>query len=193
MPSVTLSGLSGPWKLLVTGFILILGAGYLAGALNAALSVGISVADIADHYGAQSLSVEESAAMGEMGFIEEEFSFDDLDVEAMPLESAAPTSISAQQMAGLAHVHLLGFAMILLSAGALACMTGFSDPLKGALVGGLFLSLGLDIGGLYLVRFVSSGFAALNMLAGMAIGVCLLIIFVRVLWELWLAPANNEG
>jgi len=187
MSPVSLSGLSAPWKVLITGFIIILGAGYLAGALNAALSVGINATAIAEHYGDQSLSAEERTALAEDGFVEEEFSFDDLDDEA-PMEAPEPTSLSAQEMAQLAHVHLLGFAMILLSAGVLACLTSLSDLLKSGLVTGLFLSLGLDIGGLYLVRFVSGDFAMLNMLAGMGIGVCLLVIFTRVLWELWLAP-----
>lgn len=184
------------WRLLVTGFVLTLGAGYLTGALNAALSVGISPAAIADHYGDQSLSAEEVAAIEAEGFVEEEFSLDEPEPMAMdhddghmaPAGGGAPMSITAQQMAQLSHVHLLGFAMILLSAGALTCMTALPEAARATLVTALFLGLGLDIGGLWLVRYVAPGFAALNMAAGVTIGICLLITSLRVLWELWLAP-----
>jgi len=188
--------LSVSFKLLVTGFIVILGAGYLAGALNAALSVGISPAAIADHYGPEQMSEHEAMVMEQTGFVEQEFSFDDLDDtpepdhDAMMMGAPESTAINGQQMAQLAHVHLLGFAMILLSAGMLCCLTTWSDGLKSVVVATLFLSLGMDIGGLYLVRFVSSNFATLNMVAAVGIGLCLLAISLRVLWELWRAPLN---
>lgn len=198
-----LRGLSLSWRVLVTGFLVILGTGYLMGALNAALSVGLSPADIAGHYRDQTLTHEEMAAVAESGFVEEEFSFD----EPAPAEHGGHgehdmggveggehgggESITPQQMAQLAHVHLLGFSMILLSVGALACLSGFSEGVKTLLVGVLFLSLGLDIGGLFLVRFVSDSFAALTMVAGAGIGICLAVTALRVLWELWLAePAG---
>ena len=190
----TLSSLSHAWKLLLTGFVLVLCAGYLSGALNAALSVGITAADIAGHYGPEMIPEAELQMLEQDGFIEEEFSLDDPDPTPMEADAHAghemggATAINAQQMAQLAHVHLLGFAMILLSVGALACLSGFSETAKGVVVTALFLCLSVDIGGLYLVRFVDTGFAALNMVAGIGIGVCLAVISVRVLWELWLAP-----
>ncbi len=211
--SIRLGGLSLSWRVLITGFLLVLGTGYLAGALNAALSVGITPASIADHYGDQTLNQEEKAIMAEQGFVEEEFSFDDEeemgdmagmdgmagmgDMAGMYCHGkghggddglTAPTSITAQQMAQLAHVHLLGFAMILLSVGSLACLIDLSEGVKTTLVGLLFLSLGGDIGGLYLVRFVSDQFALLNMMAGVTIGLCLAVVSVRALYEMWLQP-----
>lgn len=188
------SGLTLSWKLLVTGFVLILGAGYLAGALNAALSVGLSSADIADHYRDRALSAHEAAVLETEGFVEEPFSLDD--PEPAPMDHADPAragqggapSVTIEQMAQLSHVHLLGFAMILLSAGALTCLSTLAEGVRAALVGALFLGLALDIGGLWLVRFVSPGFATLNLAAGVTIGICLLITSLRVLWELWLAP-----
>ncbi len=71
------SRLSVSWKLLVTGFVIILGSGYLAAVLNAALSVGMDPQAIADHYGDKSISSAEAEAIAEQGFAEEEFSFDD--------------------------------------------------------------------------------------------------------------------
>lgn len=199
-----LTGLPLSWRLLITGFLIVLGAGYLSGAGNAVLSVGISPAGIADHYRDQSVSHEEMAAMEESGFVEEEFSFDAPEPAESPVDehaghdmaanaamSGGGESISPQQMAQLAHVHLLGFAMILLSVGALTCLTGLSEGFKTVLVGALFLCLLADIGGLALVRFVHDGFALLTFIAGAGIGVCLLITTLRVLWEVWLAAPDN--
>ena len=200
MASSRLTGLPLSWRLLVTGFLIVLGAGYLSGAGNAVLSVGISPAGIADHYRDQSVSHEEMAAMEESGFVEEEFSFDAPEPAESPVDEHAGhgeqmagggESISPQQMAQLAHVHLLGFAMILLSVGGLACLSGFSERVKAVLVGALFLCLLTDIGGLALVRFVHDGFALLTFIAGAGIGVCLLITTLRVLWEVWLAAPDN--
>lgn len=200
-----LTGLPPSFKILITGFVAILGAGYLTAALNAALSVGLTPADIAGHYRDQTLSHTEMAQVAEQGFVEEEFSFDDpepaagghdhaahgSDMAAAGGEGKGGESISAQEMAELAHIHLLGFSMILITAGALACLTGLSEGLKSVLVGGLFLCLSLDIGGLYLVRFVSERFATLNWVSGAGIGVILLIVSLRVLWEVWLVPASE--
>ena len=39
--------------------------------------------------------------------------------------------------------------------------------------------------GLNLTRFVSSNFAWMTMVAGTLIGVCLAIMILRILWEMW--------
>ena len=145
IPSVFLSYLPMSWRLLITGFLLFLGAGYLAGGLNASLSVRITPASIADYYGDNSLIQEEASAISEQGFVEEDSLFDDEPETSMEghdmtgLEHTshggdAPQSITAQQMAGMAHVPLLGFAMILLSIGSLACVSTLSEGTKASMV-----------------------------------------------------------
>ncbi len=203
-----MAALPSHWKVLITGFLLVLGAGYLSGALNAKLSVGVTPAAIGEHYRDQTLSHEEAAQMEKAGFVEEEFSFDDpepmadmaamgempgMDHHAMAAGgdmATASQSITPQQLAQLSHVHLLGFAMILLSVGGLICLTGWGEGLKSFGVALLSFCLLADIGGLILVRFVSDGFALLNMLAGTGIGVVLLATTLRCMWEMWLTPAT---
>lgn len=210
-----LQGLSPSWRVLVTGFLLVIGAGYLSGALNAALAVGLTPAAVADHYRDQTLSKAEEATFEKQGFVEEEFSFDtpadrpaaepaDHDHagahDAMAghehMEGMAEggmegmggvKSITLQQLAQLSHIHLLGFSFILLTVGALACLTTLPEAFKVVLVAVLTLSLGADIGGLWLVRFVSDGYAWLSVVSGTAVGVCLLVTAVRVLFEVWLS------
>jgi len=200
-----LTGLGPSWRLLITGFLLVLGSGYLMGALNAALAVGLTPAAVADHYRDQTLSHAEAAAVARQGYVEEEFSFDqpapaphDHDpmagmagMEGMEGMGGAPPapghgrSINRQELAQLSHVHLLGFSFILFTVGALACLTTLPEGVKVALVLLLALCLGADIGGLWLVRFVSEDYAWLTALSGVTMGVCLLVTAARVLWEVW--------
>jgi len=201
-PHIGLRGLPFSWRLLITGFVLILGSGYLMGALNAALAVGLSPTAIADHYGDKSLSEAERQAIESQGFVEEEFSLDEEPLETEGVQgtdeteghgaagSAAHASMGddtlpAQVLVQVSHVHLLGFALILISAGALACLTTLPEPLKVTLVSLLFLGLAGDIAGLNLVRFVAGGFAWLTFLSALLVGLCLAFISIRVLWELW--------
>jgi hypothetical protein len=208
-----LRGLSPSWRVLITGFLAVLGAGYLSGALNAALAVGLTPAGIGDHYRDQTLSHAEEATMAEQGFVEEEFSFDTpepaasdemaahdhehmegVEGSAMPgMMEGGGRSITPQQLAQLSHVHLLGFSFILLSVGALACLTTLGEALKVVLVAVLAVSLGVDIGGLWLVRFVSDGYAWITAVSGTAVGVCLLVTSARVLWEVWFCRPEESA
>lgn len=217
----TLHGLGLSWRLLITCFLLVLGAGYLSGALNAALAVGLTPAAIAGHYRDQTLTTAEAAVVAKQGFVEEEFSLDDdapadgaatggtagtgapmdhdmagmdHDMDEAPGHAMGQgRSITAQQLAQLAHVHLLGFALILLSVGTLACLTALPEAVKAAVVVVLAVCLGGDIAGLWLVRFVSEGFAWVTAAAGVGIGLCVAGTTLRVLWELWGPAPGRTG
>ncbi len=197
--SIKLSQLSLSWKVLITGYIIILNAGYLNGALNAALSVGVTPASISDHYSGQILSESEKAIMEEKGFVEEEVNLDGegdavndhLHNGSVPEHEGGVKPVSLQQMAQMAHVHLLGFSLLLLSIGALLCLTSLTEWFKVLLTVTLGLAFLLDIGGLYLVRFVNAGFALLPVITGITIGLCIAFVSLRVLYELWMAPEYN--
>ena len=200
---IRLTQLSPSWKILITVFIITLSAGYLNGALNAALSVGLTPASISDHYGGQILSESEKTTLEEKGFVEEEINLNEEEDEGegednahkhngiMPENEGGVKAISLQQMAQMAHVHLLGFSLLLLSMGTLACFTTLSEWLKVLLVGMLGFSFLFDIAGLYMVRFVSADFSWLPVMTGITIGVCIAFISLRTLYELWMAPKYN--
>ncbi|MCC6544602.1 MAG: hypothetical protein IT392_08895 [Nitrospirae bacterium] len=193
---IKLSQLSTSWKILITGFVITLSAGYLNGALNAALSVGLTPASISDHYGGQILSESEKTIIKEKGFVEEEVNLDDKEDAdndhvhdgMMPEHEGGIKPVSLQQMAQVAHVHLFGFSLLLLSLGTLTCFTNLAEWLKVLLVGMLGISFLLDIAGLYLVRFVSTNFSWLPVITGITIGICIAFISLRVLYELWMPP-----
>lgn len=202
------------WKMLISGFVIILGTGYLAAALNAALAVGVSAEAIADHYGDKSLSRAEQAMMEQQGFVEEEFSLDDeeemadgmghdmdhdmtgtaMDHDMSEMAGhggAVDDSLPPQILVQLAHIHLLGFSLMLLGIGSLFCLTRLGSGTKTALVTLLFLSFLGDIAGLNLTRFVAADFAWLTLIAGTLIGVCLAVMILRILWEVWIPPARG--
>ncbi len=198
--SFNFSSLSFSWKILITGFLLIIMSGYIMAAMNAAFSVGLSAKSIADHYRDQTLSSDEEAIMKEKGFVEEEFSLDEDEssfitgtLENMPEIGNEARSITPQQLAQLAHVHLLGFSTMLLSIGALICLTTLSEAIKSLFVLALFLSFSFDIAGLYLVRFISENFAFLTWAGGGGIGVCLACATFCVLSELWGQTNTKKG
>ncbi len=103
--TVDLGRLPLSWKMLFTGFVLILGIGYLSAVINATLSVGLSVEAIADHYGDKSLNKEEAAIMEKQGFVEEEFSLDDeeddMNMDSMDMEHDA--SAMQHDMSTMGH------------------------------------------------------------------------------------------
>jgi len=210
------------WKLLVTGFVIILGSGYLAAVLNAALSVGMNPQAIADHYADKSLSSIEAAVIAEQGFIEESFSFDDdgegeemagMDMEGMDHSqmdmsgmdqgnmggmdhgsgASGDDTLPPQILAQVSHVHLLSFALLLLAMGGLLCLTQLTESIKAVVVSLLFLSLWGDIISLNLVRFVSGSFSYLTVAMGTTIGLCFAFISFRVLWELWLMKPTDKN
>ncbi len=193
------------WKLLVTGFIVILCSGYLAAVSNAALSVGMSVEAIAEHYGDHRLSSVEQQAIAQQGYVEEAFSLDD--------EPAADASDGGMDMAGghdmsggkgddtlppqilaqVSHIHLLAFSLVFFILGSLACLASWSSRLKALVVCVMFLGLWGDIVSLNLVRFVDERFAAMTFAAGVTVGLCFAVISLRVLWELWIARSRLEA
>jgi len=199
--------LSLSWKILITGFVIILGSGYMAAVFNAALSVGMNPQAIADHYADKRLSSTEAAAIAEQGFVEEEFSFADEDDLSMAERDhsrmdmgdmdhgaemnhgagmSGDDTLPPQILAQVSHVHLLSFSLLLLAMGGLLCLTQLAESIKAIVASLLFLSLWGDIISLNLVRFVSASFACLTVAMGTTVGLCFAFISFRVLWELWL-------
>ncbi len=189
MVNIELGKLELPWKVLISGFVITLGAGYLAAVANAVLSVGISAEKIADHYGDKSISSSEMARFEETGFIEEEFSLDDMEMEghgAMAHESGDDT-LPPQVLAQVSHVHLLSFSLLLLALGGLTCLSTWSENVKLLMVGALFVGFVADIGGLVLTRFVADGFAWMTLIAGTVVGVCIAVMSLKILHDTWMS------
>lgn len=189
------------WKLMVTGFLVILGSGYIAAVFNAALSVGMTPQAIAEHYADKSLSAAEITIIDEQGFVEEEFSLDDSvsgeeamgqdmpeeghDMSQMEHEQQGDDTLPPQILAQVSHVHLLAFSLLFFVLASLLCLTQLRHKTKTAGVVVLFVGLWGDILSLNLVRFVSADFSWLTVSMGTLVGVSFAFIIFRVFWELW--------
>jgi len=189
-----LSDLPVYWKLLITGFLVLLLSGYFAAVSNAILSVGITPADISSHYGDNRLSQHEKEALSSEGFIEEEVSFEGED-EGHDMQMGEgqghgdhneSDTLPAQVLAQVSHIHLLSFSLLLVAMGGVACLTSWSSGVKSAVVCVLAAALWGDIISLNLVRFVSGSFSIMTVLAGVTVGLCFALISLRALWEMWM-------
>lgn len=168
-------------KVAVTLFLILLWYGYTLAALNARFAVGTTVESIAEHYADQTLSKSEAQAVEEQGFAEEEV---ELDHDEHP--EAGSESITPQEMVQLGHVHILGFSLLFISLGTILFLSGIGEGLKVMILFLLFLLFSFDIGGLFLVRFVSSRYAIISFISGIGIGAGIAAVSLIALYDLWI-------
>ncbi|MBI5192599.1 MAG: hypothetical protein HZA08_04030 [Nitrospirae bacterium] len=94
-------------------------------------------------------------------------------------------TITPQQIIQLGHIHLLGFSLLFVSLGIILSLTGIRELFKVVILFILFLSFGLDIGGLLLVRFVSPGLAIITVISGIGTGICMAVISLAAMYDMW--------
>ncbi len=204
------SRLAVHWKLMVTGFLIILGSGYLAAVFNTALSVGMTPQAIAGHYSDKTFTAIEKEMLEKQGFIEEEFSLDDEPEESSDMSMAdhdmsnmnhdmpskghtkqGDDTLPPQILAQVSHVHLLAFSLLFITLASLLCLTQLSNQAKTITVVLLFTGLWGDIISLNLVRFVSANYSWLTAAMGTLVGLSFAFIIFLVLWELWFSSSKK--
>lgn len=189
---------------MITGFMIILGSGYLAAVSNTALSVGMTPQAIADHYSDKTFTAAEKVMLEKQGFIEEEFSLDDEfegtngmsmmdhDMSGGSHAKQGDDTLPPQILAQVSHVHLLVFSLLFIVLASLLCLTQLSGNIKSTVVVLLFSGLWGDIISLNLVRFVSANYSWLTVAMGTLVGLSFAFIIFRVLWELWFINAKSN-
>jgi hypothetical protein len=89
------------------------------------------------------------------------------------------------QLLEVTHFHAFIIGVVFLILGHLTLATGLSSPWKGGLLlSALAGSLG-DLSGGWLIRYVSTGFAVLQLLSWLALWVGYGGMIVAALWEMW--------
>lgn len=185
--NISLDKLPLSGKVLITLFLILLWSGYMVAALNARLSVGLSVASIAEHYGETILSQEETRELEKHGFAEEE-----VDISSEP-SSEHNESITSQEMVQLGHVHMLGFSLIFISLGIILMLSNIGQGWKVIILSLLFLFFLFDIAGLFLVRFVSVNLAAVPFISGIGIGAGIAVISLVALYDIWVRDPSPKS
>ena len=95
-------------------------------------------------------------------------------------------TITPQEIVQLGHIHILGFSLLFISLGIILSLTGIRELFKVVILLILFLSFGLDIGGLLLVRFVSPTLAILTVISGIGTGICMAVISLVAMYDMWI-------
>jgi hypothetical protein len=103
------------------------------------------------------------------------------------------------QLLEVTHFHAFIMGVIFLVLGHLVLATGVSSHWKGGLLLSAFSGSMGDLAGGWLIRYVSAGFALLQLLAWMAFWVGYGGMLIATLWEMWgtssgmLPPIGSSG
>lgn len=89
-------------------------------------------------------------------------------------------------MVSVSHTHLGSWAMMFVLALGIFFFTGYSTKLKGILGSLPFIFMTMDVGSMWLTRYVATGFAWLLMLAGALLATSFALIVFLSLGDMWL-------
>ncbi|MGH8222140.1 MAG: hypothetical protein ACREQZ_04120 [Woeseiaceae bacterium] len=176
MKGIYLSQLPLAAKVYSTLLLVGLGLGFVAAFVQAFTAVGLSYSDVKGSFAPDmpmtqmdhgQMSMEREMDVGELG-------------------SSAKVWIRTPLLIQTSHTHLLGLNLIAGLAGLVFLFTSLSEWKKAALLALLFGSIIVDIGGMWLTRFVWPPFAALILIGGTAFAVAYSVVFIVSIYELWL-------
>ena len=175
MYGVHLSGLPPSGKLFCTLFLLGIGCGAVAAFAQAATAVGLTPGDVQaslapempmTHMGHGSSSAEREISLGE-------------------ISKAARVWMRTPLLIQTSHTHLFGQTLIAGMLGLIVLFSARGERLKMFLVALPFVGTLLDIGAMWLTRFVWPRFGVLVIAGGSLFALGYLLITVVSLYELW--------
>jgi hypothetical protein len=158
-----------------TLFLLGIGLGALAAFTQAATAIGLSYGDVVSslapempmtHIGHGQLSAEKELDIGQ-------------------LSQAAKVWIRTPLLIQTSHTHLFGQTLIAGLLGLIFLFASIGDGKKTVIVALPFLGTVMDIGGMWLSRFVWQPLAVLVQIGGSAFALGYLLIAAIALYELW--------
>jgi hypothetical protein len=162
-------------KVFCTLFLVGIGCGALAAFVQAATAVGLSPADVEaslapdmpmTHLGHGQMSAEREIALGEVS-------------------SAARVWIRTPLLIQTSHTHLFGQTLIAGLLGLIFLFASVREWLKALIVALPFVGTLMDIGGMWLTRFVWPGLAGLVIAGGGLFALGYVLITLVSLWQLW--------
>lgn len=180
MNGIRLSGLPLSGKIFCTLFLVGIGCGVIAAFAQAATSVGLRPADVQASLGPQMPMTHMGMSHGQpMG--EKEISLGDI-------SQAARVWIRTPLLIQTSHTHLFGQTLIAGLLGLIFLFSSVGERTKSLIIALPFVATLLDIGGMWLTRFVWPSFGALVIVGGSLFGLGYLLIATVSLYELWLKP-----
>lgn len=175
MNGMYLSRLPLSGKVFCTLYLVGIGCGALAAFAQAATAVGLSPAEVQaslapempmTHMGHGQMSGEKEINLGQ-------------------ISRAAKVWIRTPLLIQTSHTHLFGMTLIAGLLGLIFLFSSLSEGKKTLILALPFLGTVLDIGGMWLTRFVWPPFSMVVILGGSLFALGYLLITVRSLYEMW--------
>jgi hypothetical protein len=181
MQGLYLSSFSFSAKVCCTLFLLGIGLGSLAACIQAATAIGLSYGDVVT-----SLAPEMPMTHIHHGQISAE-----KEINLDQLRHTAKVWIRTPLLIQTSHTHLFGQTLIAGLLGVIFLFSAIGEWKKAVIVALPFLGTMLDIGGMWLTRFVWEPFAILVLLGGSMFALGYLLITGIALYELWLKQEKH--
>ena len=172
----SLSTLPLSGKVFCTLFLLGIGVGCLAAVTQAAMAVGVSPAAVQasltpdmpmTHMGHGQMSAEKEITLGD-------------------ISSSAKVWIRTPLLIQTSHTHLFGQTLIAGLLGLIFLFASLAETPKSVIVALPFIGTLIDIGGMWLTRFVAPSLGVLVVVGGSMFAVGYVLIAAISLYDLWL-------
>ncbi len=176
MNGISLTRLPLSAKVFCTLFLVGIGCGALAAATQASTAVGLSLADVQASLAPQMPMTH--MAHGEMSA--------EQPIDISQISNTARVWIRTPLLIQTSHTHLFGQTLIAGLLGLIFLFSSLGEGKKAVILALPFVGTLIDIGGMWLTRFVWPDLAILVILGGSLFGLGYLLIAVISLYELWI-------
>lgn len=185
MKGVYLSQLPLAAKVYCTLLLVGLGVGFVAAFVQAATAVGLT-------YGEVRGSLVPDAPMTHLHPHDHHHTSMERELDLSELGSSAKVFIRTPLLIQTSHTHLFGLNLIAGLTGLVFLFSSLADWKKAALLVLLFGGILVDIGGMWLARFVWPPFAALVLIGGTSFALAYAAISAVSFYELWLKKETHS-
>ena len=177
MNGIYLAGLPLSGKVFCTLYLLGIGCGAVAAFAQAATAVGLSPADV-------QASLAREMPMTQMSHDQ---MAGEREITLGEISSAAKVWIRTPLLIQTSHTHLFGQTLIAGLLGLIFLFSSLREWAKTLILALPFLGTLIDIGGMWLTRFVWPGLSVLVIAGGSLFALGYTLIAIISLWELWIA------
>ena len=182
MQGFSLSSFPLSAKVCCTLFLLGIGLGSLAAFTQTVTAIGLSYEDVV-----ASLTPEQPMLHMHHGQVSAE-----KEINLDQLRQTAKAWIRTPLLIQTSHTHLFGQTLIAGLLGGIFLFSSLSEWKKAVIVALPFLGTMMDIGGMWLTRFVWEPFATFVLLGGSVFALGYLLITGMALYELWLKQEERS-
>ena len=176
MSGIYLSRLPLSGKVFCTLFLVGIGCGALAAFTQAATAVGLSPADV-------QASLAPAMPMTQMGHGQ---MMGEKEITMGEISSAAKVWIRTPLLIQTSHTHLFGQTLIAGLLGLIFLFSSLRESAKALILALPFVGTLIDIGGMWLTRFIWPGLSILVIAGGSLFAAGYALIALISLWELWI-------